>query len=82
MNWDQVEGNWKVLKGKVRESWGKLTDDHVDRIAGKRQQLSGEIQKAYGVGKEEAEKQIDAFQSRCETERWLDATDKKKGTLQ
>jgi uncharacterized protein YjbJ (UPF0337 family) len=39
MNWDRIEGNWKQAKGKVKEQWGKLTDDHLDVIAGKRDQL-------------------------------------------
>lgn len=62
MNWDTIEGNWKEYKGKVKAQWGKLTDDRIDEIAGKRDQLAGEIQKAYGVTKEEAEKQIKDFE--------------------
>ncbi|PUA16993.1 CsbD family protein [Glaciimonas sp. PCH181] len=62
MNWDIIEGNWKQLKGKVKAQWGKLTDDHIDVIAGKRDDLSGKIQEAYGVNKDEAEKQIKAFE--------------------
>lgn len=58
MNWDQVEGNWKQFKGKVKEQWGKLSDDHLDQIAGRRDQLVGQIQKAYGVGKDEADRQV------------------------
>ena len=58
MNWDQIEGNWIQFKGKVKEQWGKLTDDHLDTISGKREQLVGKIQESYGVSKEEAEKQI------------------------
>lgn len=61
MNWDRIEGNWKQLSGKAQEKWGKLTNDHMDMIAGKRDQLSGKIQEAYGIGKDEANKQIDAF---------------------
>ena len=44
MNWDRVEGGWKQLAGKVREQWGKLTDDDMDVIAGKREQLAGKLQ--------------------------------------
>ena len=44
MNWDIVEGNWKQFKGKVKEQWGKLTDDDIDRMAGQREQLVGKIQ--------------------------------------
>ena len=56
MNWNQ--GNWKQFKGKVQQNWGKLTDDQLDVIDGKRQQLSGKIQEAYGCSQDEAEKQI------------------------
>ena len=58
MNKDQVKGNWKQLKGKIKEQWGKLTDDDLDVIAGKRDQLVGRIQERHGVAKEEAEKQL------------------------
>ena len=64
MNWDIAEGNWKQFKGKVQTQWGKLTDDHLDQIGGKRQQLAGKIQEAYGVSKDEAEKQIKEFEER------------------
>jgi uncharacterized protein YjbJ (UPF0337 family) len=62
MNTDTIEGNWKELKGKVKEQWGKLTDDRLDEIAGKREQLAGEIQQAYGVTRDEADKQIKDFE--------------------
>ena len=62
MNWDIVEGNWKQFKGKVTTRWGKLTDDHLDVIAGKRVQLAGKIQEVYGITKDEAEKQIKSFE--------------------
>ena len=58
MNWDQAAGNWKQFKGKVKEQWGKLTDDEIDQIGGKRDQLIGKIQKQYGISKEEAETQV------------------------
>ena len=58
MNWDQISGNWKQLKGTVREQWGKLTDDDLDVIAGKRDQLVGRVQERYGVAKEKAEDQV------------------------
>ncbi len=61
MNWDQIEGNWKQMKGKVKAQWGKLTDDHLDVIAGKRDQLSGKIQEQYGYTKERAEQELDAW---------------------
>ncbi|AKH37591.1 MULTISPECIES: CsbD family protein [Nitrosomonas] len=64
MNWDQVEGNWKQFIGKVKEQWGELTDDECDKIAGKRDQLVGNIQKKYGISKEEAEKQVGEWERR------------------
>ena len=64
MDWNQVEGNWKQFKGKVQQQWGKLTNDHLDVIAGNRTELSGKIQEAYGISKEEAEEQIKKFEYR------------------
>ena len=58
MNWDRIEGNWKQLKGAVPERWGKLTNDHIDVIDGKREKLTGRLQEQYGITKDEAEKQI------------------------
>ncbi len=62
MNWDIVEGDWKQFKGKVKTQWGKLTDDNLDVIAGKRDELSGKLQEAYGISKDEAETQIKRFE--------------------
>jgi uncharacterized protein YjbJ (UPF0337 family) len=62
MNWDRVQGNWKQFKGSVREKWAKLTDDHVNAIGGRREVLSGKLQEAYGIGKQEAERQIGDWQ--------------------
>ena len=59
MNWDRVEGNWKQFKGKVRETWADLSDDDIERMAGKRDQLVGRIQERYGIAKDEAERQVD-----------------------
>jgi len=59
MNWDQVEGKWHQFKGSVKQKWGKLTDDDLEIIAGKQDQLVGKIQERYGITKEEAQKQID-----------------------
>lgn len=66
MNWDRIKGNWKQLKGKIREEWGELTDDEIERIAGQRDQLAGSLQEAYGIGKDEAETQIERFANRWE----------------
>ncbi|MBK1873012.1 MULTISPECIES: CsbD family protein [Marinobacter] len=54
MNKDIIEGNWKQLKGKVRENWGKLTDDDLDEIAGRRDHFIGKVQEKYGTTKEDA----------------------------
>jgi uncharacterized protein YjbJ (UPF0337 family) len=62
MDWNRIEGNWKELKGSVKEKWGKLTDDHLDVIAGKRDQLAGKIQETYDVAKDEVEKQISEWE--------------------
>jgi uncharacterized protein YjbJ (UPF0337 family) len=62
MNWDRVQGNWKQFKGKLQEKWGKLTDDQVSAIDGRREILAGKLQEAYGIGKEEAEQQINDWQ--------------------
>jgi uncharacterized protein YjbJ (UPF0337 family) len=61
MNWNQVEGKWNELKGAVKEKWGRLTDDDLDVIAGKRDKLVGKLQQRYGITKEEAEKQTDRW---------------------
>ena len=70
MNSDKIEGNWKQFKGKMKEQWGKLTDDDFDVAQGKRDQLSGKIQERYGIGRDEAEKQIDDWHTRNSDYRW------------
>ena len=62
MNWDTVKGDWTRLKGKIKEAWGDLTDDDLDVIAGKRDQLVGLIQKKYGIAREDAERQVRDFE--------------------
>ena len=64
MNWDRIEGNWKQFKGNAKAQWGKLTDDQIDVIAGKRDILAGKIQDTYGLSKDLAEKQIADWQKR------------------
>ena len=64
MNWDQIEGNWTQFKGNVKQQWGKLTDDQLDVIAGKREHLAGKIQVMYGMSKDEAENQLSDWQTR------------------
>jgi uncharacterized protein YjbJ (UPF0337 family) len=63
MNKDQMAGNWKQLKGKVKEKWGKLTDDEIDQLEGNSDQLAGTIQKRYGLARDEAERQAREFRS-------------------
>ncbi len=67
MNWDRIEGNWKQFSGKVRQQWGKLTDDDLDLIDGHREELAGRIQAAYGVSKDEANMQIEKFTGSLES---------------
>ncbi len=64
MNRDTLEGQWTKLKGEVRERWGKLTDDDLDRIAGKRDQLLGAIQERYGYAREAAERELKEWEDR------------------
>jgi len=59
MNWDRIEGNWKEFKGKAKTQWGKLTDDDLNVIDGKRDQLEGRLQKHYGYAKDQVKKEID-----------------------
>ncbi len=61
MNWDQIEGKWKQYQGSIRERWGKLTDDDLEIIKGKRDQLIGRIQERYGITREQAHQQLDEF---------------------
>lgn len=63
MNWDQIEGRWTEMKGKARASWGELTDDELDQINGKREQLVGKLQQKYGLAKDEAERKADEWAS-------------------
>ena len=63
MNKEQAAGSWKELKGKIKQQWGKLTDDDLTVLEGASDELSGRIQKRYGIAKEEAEKQIETFRS-------------------
>lgn len=62
MNWDIIEGNWTQAKGKVKEQWGKLTDDDLAKISGKRDQLAGKLQERYGIAKDDVEKQLEDFE--------------------
>ena len=61
MNWDRIEGNWKQFSGKVKQQWGKLTDDDLQVVEGRRVELVGKIQERYGIARDEAEKQVDSW---------------------
>ncbi|ALK07947.1 CsbD family protein [Blastochloris viridis] len=61
MNWDRIEGNWKMLRGQIQQKWGDLTDDDLDRIEGKRVELIGRLQARYGLARDEAERQVDSW---------------------
>lgn len=58
MDWKRIAGNWTHWRGAIQERWGRLTDDHMDVIAGKREKLAGRIQELYGLQKDEAERQL------------------------
>jgi len=57
--WDQVAGKWKRLSGAVKKQWGKLSDDELMEINGRREVLAGKLQEKYGIAVEAANKQID-----------------------
>ncbi len=62
MNWDRIAGNWKQLQGKAKAKWGKLTDDDLTYIDGKRDQLLGRIQERYGLAKDQAESELSTWE--------------------
>ncbi len=64
MNEDRIKGNWKQFTGKIKEQWGKMTDDDLDVIAGKRDQFLGKLQERQGIARDEAEKQLREWQAR------------------
>lgn len=66
MNWDTIEGNWNKVKGAARQQWGKLNDDELEQLKGKREEMIGKIQERYGVARDEAEKQLKDFETRIE----------------
>lgn len=63
MNQDTIAGNWHQLKGEVKRQWGRLTDDQLTQVEGSREKLAGILQESYGIARDEAEKQIEAFEN-------------------
>ena len=70
MDWNRVEGNWKQLKGRAKQQWGKLTDDDLTMIAGRREELAGKVQERYGLARDAARKQVDDWVSKAD-DSWL-----------
>jgi uncharacterized protein YjbJ (UPF0337 family) len=64
MNWDEIKGNWKQVQGRFKQQWGKLTDDDLTRIEGHRDELVGRIQERYGFEKDQAEREVRAWEDR------------------
>jgi uncharacterized protein YjbJ (UPF0337 family) len=58
MNWDRIEGNWKQFKGQAKRKWGELTDDDLDKLEGRRDELIGKIQERRGIARDKAEKEV------------------------
>jgi uncharacterized protein YjbJ (UPF0337 family) len=58
MNWDIIEGKWKQMRGQAKQKWGKLTDDDLDQIGGKRDQLIGKLQERFGYERDRAEREV------------------------
>jgi uncharacterized protein YjbJ (UPF0337 family) len=61
MNADVLKGKWLQVKGSIKEKWGQLTDDDLNRVSGNVDRLIGLVQERYGYQKEEAKRQVDAF---------------------
>jgi len=67
MNEDRLRGDWKQIKGKLKEKWGELTDDDLAQLSGQRDQLAGVLQEKYGLAKDEARRQIEDFERSSQT---------------
>jgi uncharacterized protein YjbJ (UPF0337 family) len=61
MNRDTLEGQWAQLKGRARQQWGKLTDDDLDQVRGRAEELAGKVQERYGIARDEASRQVDTW---------------------
>ena len=70
MDWNRVEGNWKQLRGRAKQQWGKLTDDDLALVAGRREELAGKVQERYGIARDAARKQVDEWANKAD-DSWL-----------
>jgi len=61
MNWDRIEGNWKQFRGKARQKWAELTDDDVDKLRGKKDELVGKLQERKGIERDKAEREVNEW---------------------
>lgn len=61
MDWNRVEGNWKQMKGKIKEKWGDLTDDDLTQIDGNGEQIEGKIQERYGIAEDQVKEDVDRW---------------------
>jgi uncharacterized protein YjbJ (UPF0337 family) len=64
MNWDRIEGKWKQVSGSAKEKWGRAINNQWDITEGRRSRRAGEMQEAYGIGKEQAQRQLQEWQRR------------------
>lgn len=65
MNWERIEGSWKQIKGRVKAQWGELTDNDIDVVNGRRDQLLGKLEERYGIAKDEAERQLASWERKA-----------------
>lgn len=64
MDWDRIEGNWKTFKGRAKQQWGRLTDDDLNMVKGRREELEGRLQQQYGYAKDRVRSEIDTWLSK------------------
>jgi uncharacterized protein YjbJ (UPF0337 family) len=80
MNWERISGNWAHWKGRVRERWGRITDDQLARVEGRREQLAGRIQEAYGLTREDADRQLRNWERNLAVEEFREPEEAEIGT--
>lgn len=64
MNWDRLEGSWRLMTGRLKQRWGRLTADSATQVDGQRDELVGKIQQVYGISRDEAERQLKDWETR------------------